>query len=139
MLPATLQLLIVMIASAINDRLQRKLGYVEEERRILREQLDAVTDGKKLFFTANRRCRLAEAGKLLTPDERRKWCLMVKPATILAWFRQLAARKHDSSEARRGRPGKPKDIRKLVVEMALANPGPPPRRCPEVGRAGRAL
>jgi hypothetical protein len=35
MLPAMLQFLIVMIASAINDRLQRKLDYVEEERRIL--------------------------------------------------------------------------------------------------------
>jgi hypothetical protein len=43
MLPMTLQFMIVMIASAINDRLQRKLDYVEEERRILREQLDAAT------------------------------------------------------------------------------------------------
>jgi len=34
MLPMTLQFIIVMIASAINDRLQRKLEYVEEERRI---------------------------------------------------------------------------------------------------------
>jgi len=42
--PATLQFLIVMIASAINDRLQRKLDYVEEERRGLREQLGATTD-----------------------------------------------------------------------------------------------
>ena len=41
MLLATLQVLIVMIASAINDRLQRKLDYVEEENRILREQLSA--------------------------------------------------------------------------------------------------
>jgi hypothetical protein len=47
----------------------------------------------------------------------------VKPATIVAWFRQLAARKYDSSEARRGRPPKPNDVRKLVVEMAMANPG----------------
>jgi hypothetical protein len=38
----TLQFIIVMIVSAINDRLQRKLDYVEEERRILREQLDAA-------------------------------------------------------------------------------------------------
>jgi putative transposase len=35
----------------------------------------------------------------------------------------LAARKYDSSEAGRGRPPKPKDGRKLVVEMAMANPG----------------
>jgi hypothetical protein len=33
MLPMTLQFIIVMIASALNDRLQRKLDYVEEERR----------------------------------------------------------------------------------------------------------
>jgi hypothetical protein len=38
MLPMTLQFLIVMIASAINDRLQRKPDYVEDERSILREQ-----------------------------------------------------------------------------------------------------
>ena len=43
MLPMTLQFIIVMIASAINDRQQRKLDYIEEERRILREQLDAAT------------------------------------------------------------------------------------------------
>jgi putative transposase len=123
MLPMTLQFLIVMIASAINDRLQRKLDYVEEERRVLREQLDAATGGKKLSFSAKQRRRLAEAGKLLTPDERRKCCQLVKPGTILAWFRQMAARKYDSSEARRGRPAKPKEVRKLVVEMAMANPG----------------
>jgi putative transposase len=117
----TLQFLIVMIAPAINDRLQRKLDYVERERRILQEQLDALTGGKKLFFTAQQRRRLAEAGKLLSPDERRKCCQVVKPKTILAWFRQLAARKYDGSEARRGRPAKPKDVRRLVVDMATAN------------------
>ena len=123
MLPATLQFLIVTIASAINDRLQRKLDYVEEERRILWEEVEALTRGKKISFTAHQRRRLAEAGKLLTPEERRRCCQLVKPATILAWFRQLAARKYDSSEARRGRPPKPKDVRKLVVEMAMANRG----------------
>ena len=100
MLPVTLQFMIVMIASATNDRLHRKLDNVEEERRILREQLDAATGGKKLSFTTEQRRRLATAGKLLTPDERRTCCHLVKPATILAWFRELAARKYDSSEAR---------------------------------------
>ena len=121
MLPMTLQFIIVMIASAINDRLQRKLDYVEEERRVLREQLDAATDCKKLSFTADQRRRLATAGKLLTPDERRKCCDLVKPDTILAWFRQLAARKYDSSEARRGRPPTPKDVHKLVIKLATEN------------------
>jgi hypothetical protein len=47
----------------------------------------------------------------------------VKPGTILGWFRQLAARKYESSESKVGRPGRRKDIRKLVVEIALANLG----------------
>ena len=120
MLPMTLQFLIAMIAAAINDRLQRKLDYVEEERHILQEQLDALTGGKKLSFTAHQRRRLATAGKQLTPDERRRCCRLVKPETIFTWFRQLAARKYDSSKARRGRPAK--DVRKLVIQIALANP-----------------
>ena len=123
MLPMTLQFIIVMIASAINDRLQRKLDYVEEERRVLKEQLDAATGGKKLSFTADQRRRLATAGKLLTPDERRKCCDLVKPDTILAWFRQLAARKYDSSDVRRGRPPQSKDVRKLVIKLATESPG----------------
>ena len=88
---------------------------------MLKEQLAALSGGKKPSFTARQRRRLAEAGKVLTPDERRQCCQLVKRATILAWFRQIAARKHDSSKARRGRPGKPEDVRKLVVEMAMAN------------------
>ena len=123
MLPMTLQFLIAMIAAAINDRLQRKLDYVEEERRVLQEQLDALTGGKKVSFTADQRRRLAAAGKAFTPDERRKCCHLVKPATILAWFRQIAARKYDSSEAGRGRPPKPRDVRKLVIKLATENPG----------------
>ena len=39
----TLQFLVAMIASAINDRLQRRLDYVEEERRILKDQLEALS------------------------------------------------------------------------------------------------
>jgi hypothetical protein len=111
-----------MIASAINDRLQRKLDYIEGERRILREQLDGVSGGKKLSFTVDQRRGLAVAGRLLTPDERRRCCLIGKPTTLLAWFRQPAARKYDSSEARRCRPPKPKDVRKLVVKFATENP-----------------
>jgi len=122
MLPATLEFLIVRIASAINGRLQRKLDYVEEERRILCEQVEALTGSRNISFTGRQRRRLAEVGKLLIPKERRVCCQLVKPATIVTWVRQLAVGKYDSSEARQGRPPELMDVRQLVVEMAMANP-----------------
>jgi hypothetical protein len=63
MLPATLQFLIVMIASAINDRLQRKFDYAQEEVRVLQEVLHAITGRDKISFTPKQRRRLATAGK----------------------------------------------------------------------------
>jgi hypothetical protein len=77
--------------------------------------------GRKLSFTTDQRRRLATAGKLLTPDERRKCCHLVKPVTGLAWFRQLTARNYDSSEVRGGRPPKPRNGRKLVIKLATEN------------------
>ena len=60
----------------------------------------------------------------LTAEERRACCQIVRPETILAWFRQLAAGKYDSSESRKvGRPRKASDIRQLVLDMARDNPG----------------
>ena len=123
MLPFTLQFVIAMIASAINERMRRKLDYALEENRILKEALRAATGTERIHFTPDQRRRLALAGKELTPKERRQCCQIVKPATILAWFQQLAARKYDSSRRKTGRPRKPRDTRKLVIEMALANEG----------------
>src|SRR5208283_2135977 len=97
MLPLTLQFVIAMIASAINERLRQKLDYALEEKRILKEVFHAATGTERIHFTPDQRCRLALAGKELTPKERRQCCQIVQPATILAWFRQLAARKYDSS------------------------------------------
>jgi putative transposase len=52
-------------------------------------------------------------------------CQIVRPSTILAWFRQLAAKKYDSSAQRKkpGRPRKPNDIRDLVIKLARENLG----------------
>ena len=123
MLPATLQFIIAMIACAINERMQHKLDYTQEEVRVLKEVVRAIAGTRRIAFTAEQRRRLAIAGKELSPEERRKCCQIVKPATLLAWFRQLGARNYDSSHRKIGRPRKRRDIRKLVIEMALANLG----------------
>ena len=42
MFPATLQFVIAMIACAINERMQRKLDFTQEEVRVLKEIIVAV-------------------------------------------------------------------------------------------------
>jgi len=68
---------------------------------------------------------LAIKGKALFPEERNACCQIVRPSTILTWFRQLAGKKYDNSEVRRraGRPRKANDIRGLVLRFASENPG----------------
>src|SRR6202142_2865962 len=124
MLPATLQFIIAMVAHAINERMARRVDYLHEEVRALKEALAAATGKTRFDFTAEQRRRLALKGKLLTAEERRACCQIVRPETILAWFRQLAANKYDSSKARKvGRPHKASDVRELVLGMARDNPG----------------
>jgi hypothetical protein len=124
MLPAPLQFVLAMIAYAINQRMARQLDYLQEEVRVLKEALAAATGKTRIDFSAEQRRRLALKGKELTAEERRACCQIVRPETILAWFRQLAAKKHDSSKGPKvGRPGKAADVRELVLALARDNPG----------------
>jgi putative transposase len=124
MLPVTFQFIIAMVAYAINERMARRAEYLQEEVRVLKEALATATGKTRVAFTPEQRRRLALKGKQLTPEERDTCCQIVRPQTILAWFRQLAAQKYDSSIKRKpGRPRKATDIRKLVLEVAGDNPG----------------
>jgi hypothetical protein len=114
MLPVTVQFIIGMLVHALNERMARRVDYLQEEVRLLKEALVAATGKSRIAFTSEQRRRLALKGKALSPAERTACCQIVRPATILTWFRQLAAKKYDSSEARRkpGRPRKSNDIRR---------------------------
>ena len=70
MLPATLQFLIVMIASFINERMQKRLDYKTEEVLVLKEILRSVTGKVRIDFHESQRKRLAVTGKELMPKER---------------------------------------------------------------------
>jgi hypothetical protein len=94
------------------------VGYGAWKGVLLWERVAALTGGKKISFTAQQRRRLAEAGKLPTPEERCKCCLLVKPATILAWLRQLAAAHQDPETAR----GSPRMAREAAREASAALP-----------------
>jgi transposase InsO family protein len=123
MLPLPIQFLIATIAAAINERMARQLEYAKEEVLALKEALAAVTGTERIRFTTEQRRRLALKGKALTPREREACCQVLRPETILAWFRRLAATKYDSSKVRGpGRPGKGRDVRTLVIRLARENP-----------------
>ena len=125
MLPLTLQFIIAMIAYTTNERMARRIDYLMEEVRVLREVYTEATGRKRILFTDEQRHRLAIKGKVLTPEEREGCCQIVQPTTILAWFRKFCAQKYDGSARRRkpGRPRKSNAIRELVIRLARENLG----------------
>jgi len=124
MLPVTVQFIVAMLAFARGERMARKADYLREENRVLKEALRAATGKPRIPLTNEQRRRLATKGKALTPQEREEFCQIVRPSTILGWFRKLVARKYDSSRVRRpGRPRKANESRELVLRIARENPG----------------
>ena len=100
----------------------KKMAYLLEEQRILLELFHSTTGRRRLPFTAGQRRRLALKGKELTAKERKACCHIVRPETILAWYREFGARKYDSSSRRKvEHRGKPADIHKLVLRLANEN------------------
>jgi len=90
------------------------------ENRILKARLQPgwrLSDGE--------RATLAEIGKRLERKGLQPVARIVKPDTILAWYRKLAAEKFDSSKQRRspGRPRISREIENLVVRLARENSG----------------
>ena len=54
---------------------------------------------------------------------RRRHGLLVTPATILHWRRQLVRRRWTTPPARAGRPAIPTGVRALTLRLATENPG----------------
>ena len=73
MLPATLQFLITMIACAINERMQRKLDYTQEEVRVLKDMLKAATGSDRIVFTAQLRARTFDTIPYATATVLESW------------------------------------------------------------------
>ena len=116
--PQALQFLVVAVAGWINQQQRDVIDYLQEENRVLREQLGP----RRLRFTDAQRRRLAAKAKALGRQALRDLETLVAPDTLLRWHRQLIARKYDGS-GRRG-PGRPRimdEIRRLIVRMATEN------------------
>ena len=114
-----LQFLISILAGWVNRGQQDLIEYLQEENRVLREQLGA----KRLLFTDVQRRRLAAKARKIGRKGLFEIGTLVTPDTLLRWYRRLIAKKYDGSQARRaGRPKTAAEIERLILRMARDNP-----------------
>src|ERR1700694_5618424 len=96
-----LQFVRVARAGWMNQQQRDVIDYLQEENRVLREQLGA----RRLRFTDGQRRRLAAKAKTLGRRVLRGIATIVTPDTLLAWHRTLIATRYDGSVRRgTGRP-----------------------------------
>ena len=110
--------LLAYVTGLINQELLLQNEYLAAENRILRAHLRA-----RLRLSDSERCTLAEIGKRLGRKALEKVACVAKPETIIAWYRQLIARKFDGSQCRTypGRPRIAAEVEALVVRFAREN------------------
>ena len=114
------QLILVIVASWINQQQQQVIDYLLSEIQVLKE-----THGKKrILLSDDQRRRLAVKGKILGRKVLQKIATVATPDTLLRWHRQLVAANWDYSE-RKNKPGRPPvkvENAQIVLKMARENP-----------------
>jgi putative transposase len=112
--------LLAYISGSVDEALLLRNEYLTAENHILRAQIKG-----RMQLTDVERQTLAEIAKKLGKKALEDVAQIVKPDTILAWQRKLAANKFDGSTRRKspGRPRVEKELEDLVVKMAKENRG----------------
>jgi putative transposase len=114
-----LQFLMLIVAGWVNRHQQEAIEYLQEENRVLREQLG----GKRLRLSDVQRRRLARRAHPIGRRRLSEIATLVTPDTLLRWYRELVARKYDGSKKRGpGRPRTSDEVQRLILEMAGDNP-----------------
>jgi transposase InsO family protein len=113
-----LEFLVLIFAGWVNRGQQDVIEYLQEENRVLREQLG----GKRLLLTDRQRRRLAAKAKAVGRQGLLEISTLVTPDTLLRWYRRLIAKKYDGSKSRNvGRPKTSVEIEELILQMARQN------------------
>jgi len=103
----------------VNRRQLEVIAYLQEENRILKQRLGV----RRLRFTDAERGRLARKAHALGYKLLQTLETLVTPDTLMRWYRQLIARKWDSSDRRRpGRPRTRQALVDLILRLARENP-----------------
>jgi putative transposase len=106
------------ITGTVDQELLLRNEYLIAENRILKAQLQG-----RPRLSNEERAKLSEIGHRLGRKALDDVATIVRPDTILAWYRRLVARKFDGSPARRspGRPRIDRAVEQLIVRMAEEN------------------
>ena len=110
--------ILAYITGTVDQELLLRNEYLAAENRILKAQLKTP-----LRLTDAERMTLAEIAYRLGRKALEDVANVVKPDTLLGWYRRLIARKFDGSQSRRypGRPRVDDEIEQLVVRIAKEN------------------
>ena len=110
--------MLAYVTSSIDDELRLRNEYLVTENRILRAQIKG-----RVRLTNPDRVSLAEIGKRLGRKALAEVAQIVRPETILGWYRALIARKFDGSKSRAavGRATTAQRIEDLVLQIAREN------------------
>jgi hypothetical protein len=109
--------ILAYVTGSVDQELLLRIEYLAAENRILKAKLKG-----RVRFSDAERARLGEIGHRLGRKVLGEVATVVRPDTILAWYRKLVARKFDGSKARRtpGRPRVDRALEQLIVRMANA-------------------
>ena len=109
---------LALVGGHVNEELLTRNEYLAAENEILKAKIN-----KPIRFNDYERIRLAKIGKRLGLKALKDVATIVKPETIMAWFRKLVAKKFDGTPFRKthGRPRIDHEIEALVVKIAEEN------------------
>jgi hypothetical protein len=110
---------LAIVGGHVEEEILFRNEYLAAENEILKSKFD-----KRLRFTDEERVCLAKIGKRLGRKALADVGSIVKPDTVLKWFRELVAKRFDGSKKRRS-PGRPRvvpEMEVLVLRFAEENP-----------------
>jgi len=104
----------LFVLSFCGSNLEREIVLVRKENEILKRKIKKVRINSydRLFFV----CFYRQWTKLLSR------ITVIKPSTVIAWHRKLAAKKWDYSKRRLGRPPISDEVKELIIEIKRDNP-----------------
>jgi len=108
------QLLLLIVASWINEEQQRVIEYLRTENQILKEKLGK----KRILLNNDQRRRLAVKGKIIGRNLLEQFGTLFTPDTILRWHRHLIRQKWDFTNRRGNQAGRPR-VRQVIVDLTL--------------------